>query len=207
MVYLLALLSVVVLAVSLVKLWQFSGAGVFADRNAQRAADMFRQGRQKEALALCGMSRIRSRITRAAIETRMDHLVEQQSGREEVTRIAMGEIERLSSHLRVLELIGSLAPLLGLFGTVLGMIEAFQQMETAGAQVDPSVLSGGIWLALLTTAVGLAVAIPTVTLLNFFERRIERISHELENLIAQVFLTRMDQQNEGRSDCLSDKAA
>jgi biopolymer transport protein ExbB len=52
--------------------------------------------------------------------------------------------------------------LLGLFGTVLGMVEAFRQLELAGSQVDPAVLSGGIWQALLTTAVGLAVAIPAV---------------------------------------------
>ena len=95
----------------------------------------------------------------------------------------------MGGYLRVLELIGTLAPLLGLLGTVLGMIEAFQSMESAGEQVDPSVLSGGIWLALLTTAVGLAVAIPTVAILNFFERRLEVLSHDLDDLIAKIFLT------------------
>jgi len=62
---------------------------------------------------------------------------------------------------RLLDSVAQLAPLLGLFGTVLGMIEAFQSLQAAGAQVDPSILAGGIWVALLTTAVGLVVAMPT----------------------------------------------
>ena len=70
----------------------------------------------------------------------------------------------LKSGLRPLELIAGIAPLMGLLGTVLGMITAFQAMEAAGASVDPSVLSGGIWAALLTTAIGLVVAIPTLAL-------------------------------------------
>jgi biopolymer transport protein ExbB len=63
--------------------------------------------------------------------------------------------------------------LLGLFGTVLGMIEAFRAMEAAGARVDPSILSGGIWQALLTTAVGLGVAIPVSIAHSWLERRVE----------------------------------
>ena len=79
--------------------------------------------------------------------------------REEVARLAGDRLEGLRAYLRPLEVIAGVAPLLGLFGTVLGMISAFQQLEQAGSQVNPAVLSGGIWEALLTTAVGLAVAI------------------------------------------------
>ena len=64
------------------------------------------------------------------------------------------------------------APLLGLFGTVLGMIEAFQALQGAGASVDPSLLAGGIWVALMTTAVGLAIAMPVSLILTAFEARI-----------------------------------
>jgi biopolymer transport protein ExbB len=62
---------------------------------------------------------------------------------------------------------------LGLFGTVLGMIAAFQSLQSAGTQVDPSVLAGGIWVALLTTAAGLAVAMPTALVLSWLESRME----------------------------------
>jgi biopolymer transport protein ExbB len=107
--------------------------------------------------------------------------------REEVVRYGSEILERLRSGFRVLELIGSLAPLLGLFGTVLGMIEAFQQLEAAGNQVNPAVLSGGIWQALLTTAIGLAVAIPVVAMLGWLERRIERLAHAMDDTVTRVF--------------------
>jgi biopolymer transport protein ExbB len=107
--------------------------------------------------------------------------------REETTRLAIGHLENLRSHLRGLEVIGTLAPLLGLLGTVLGMITAFQQMESAGSQVDPSILSGGIWEALLTTAVGLIVAIPVIMALNWLERVVDRFRHRMEDALTQVY--------------------
>ncbi len=80
---------------------------------------------------------------------------------------------KMRNGMRVLELIAATAPLLGLLGTVLGMIEAFQQLEEAGSQVDPSLLSGGIWKALLTTAAGLVVAMPALAAWHVFDRRLE----------------------------------
>ena len=90
-------------------------------------------------------------------------------------------------YFRILEVIATLSPLLGLFGTVLGMIDAFQQLEGAGSTVDPAILSGGIWVALLTTAAGLAVAIPTIILLNYLEGVADRYKAELEDSITRVF--------------------
>ncbi len=107
--------------------------------------------------------------------------------REEVERMANETIEDLRSYLRAIEVIASLGPLLGLFGTVLGIIDAFHQMEKAGSNIDPSQLSGGIWVALLTTAAGLAVGMPAVAALNYLESRIERFAHLTENLVTQVF--------------------
>ena len=107
--------------------------------------------------------------------------------REEVERVAVLHLEKMRSYLRGLEVIGTLSPLLGLLGTVLGMIDAFQQLEYSGSRVDPGVLSGGIWEALLTTAAGLVVAIPTLAMLNWFERIVQRTAHEMENAVTQVF--------------------
>ncbi len=67
------------------------------------------------------------------------------------------------------------------------MIEAFQQLEQAGSQVDPALLSGGIWEALLTTAVGLAVAMPVVAALAWLERTVDRLSQVMESVVTQVF--------------------
>ena len=109
--------------------------------------------------------------------------------REEVTRIARNHLARLRSWLRALELIASLSPLLGLLGTVIGMIEAFRRLESAGNQVDPALLSGGIWQALLTTAVGLVVAIPALVAHQWLERRVERCAHTMEDCTTRVFTT------------------
>ncbi|TVQ92890.1 MAG: MotA/TolQ/ExbB proton channel family protein [Chromatiaceae bacterium] len=111
--------------------------------------------------------------------------------REELTRMASAQLEQLRGYLRALEIIGSLSPLLGLLGTVLGMIEAFRQLEIAGSQVDPAILSGGIWQALLTTAVGLIVAIPTVLAHGWLERRVDRCGHEMEDAVTRVFTRRV----------------
>ena len=93
----------------------------------------------------------------------------------------------LRSHLRTLEVIATLSPLLGLLGTVLGMIEAFRQLEISGNQIDPGILSGGIWQALLTTALGLGVAIPVVLAHSWLERKVDRCRHNMEDAVTRVF--------------------
>ena len=82
--------------------------------------------------------------------------------------------------------IAAIAPLLGLLGTVFGMIEAFQQMESAGKSVDPSILSGGIWEALLTTAAGLSVAIPIVVVESYFRSLINKFKRNVENGVTKI---------------------
>ena len=97
--------------------------------------------------------------------------------REEVSRLSQERLEYYDSNLDTLKVIAMVAPLLGLLGTVFGMIDAFQQMEMAGNNVNPSTLSGGIWEALLTTAVGLSVAIPTVLFESFFRATTVSYTH------------------------------
>lgn len=193
-VYILLGLSIVVLTVTLAKLFQFKRAGVFRNRIARQAVWKFRGGAIQEALDIaCGCDSIRCRVVAKAVRGCVNKHVSKEDAREEVLREARDHLETLGSHLRILDLIASLAPLLGLFGTVLGMIEAFRQLEIAGNQVDPSVLSGGIWLALLTTAVGLAVAVPTFTIHSFFERKLERLAHDLDDIVTQIFVRDFDQ--------------
>lgn len=98
---------------------------------------------------------------------------------------------RLARFNRTLELIGLIAPLLGLLGTILGMIKAFQALEQSGAQADPAVLAGGIWEALLTTALGLAVAIPAIVAFNLFENRIDGFRQQASTIFAR-FLAEID---------------
>lgn len=180
--------SVVAFTIVLAKLWQFRALRVGERRRAPQAIALLRRGRADEALSLLSASpNPVAQVVARAIRGRQRRDLPESLVREEVLRSGNEAIEGLRAHLGALEVIGGIAPLLGLFGTVLGMIEAFRRLAEAGNQVDPSILSGGIWEALLTTAVGLAVAIPVVVLCNWFERRVERLAHEMDNLVTQVF--------------------
>lgn len=107
--------------------------------------------------------------------------------------VARKGLNELGGHLRVLEVVAMIAPLLGLLGTVLGMIEAFKAMELAGSQVDPSVLSGGIWQALMTTALGLVIAIPVSVAHGWLERRVELSEQSLQSDITRLNTLRYQQ--------------
>lgn len=166
----LLVMSVLMLSVALYKLWQFAVSGVGRHRVLSEAIDLWDDGQRTAALKRLQSSRsylaplLRTAMEgydRPGIEDRLDAEAGQ----------ALSVLER---GFRLLDTIAQVAPLLGLFGTVLGMIEAFRSLQEAGSSVDPSLLAGGIWVALLTTAVGLAVAIPTSIILAWLESRTAR---------------------------------
>jgi biopolymer transport protein ExbB len=97
-----------------------------------------------------------------------------------------GLVRRMEESLRGLATIASITPLLGLLGTVVGMIRAFMQIEAHGANVSAGLLAGGIWEALLTTAAGLTVAIPCLLFHNLFQGRIEWVEGQLSRLAAEL---------------------
>jgi len=180
-------LSVIALTLVLVKFFQFRRARLWQRDPARQALTLWRRGDVDEALTIADAStNPAAQALARAIRGVLRDLPEAQV-REEVLRYGSDALFQLRRGLRPLEVIGSLAPLLGLLGTVLGMIEAFQQLESAGNRVDPAILSGGIWEALLTTAVGLCVAIPVVALLNWLERVVDQLAHEMDDLVTQVF--------------------
>lgn len=89
-------------------------------------------------------------------------------------RIGSQELQRMERGFRTLGILGNTAPLLGLLGTIIGMIKAFMVIEQAGGRVDAQALAGGIWEAMLTTGVGLAVAIPVLLALHMLEGMADR---------------------------------
>ena len=184
----LLVMSIFALALILLKLYQFRRARIRDRRPVQEALRLHRSGQGARALdVLAGSANPVAEVLALAIRSQERRDLDQATVREELARIANHRIATLRSLLRPLEVIGSLAPLLGLFGTVLGMIEAFRQLEQAGMQVNPAVLSGGIWEALLTTAVGLAVAIPTVAASSWLEQRVEGVSDQMEDAVSGAF--------------------
>lgn len=104
------------------------------------------------------------------------------SVRSSYTIAAAGLIREMEKSLKGLATVATISPLLGLLGTVVGMIRAFIQIESHGAAVNPGLLAGGIWEALLTTAAGLTVAIPCLMFYNYFQGRIEHVEGELGRL-------------------------
>lgn len=189
--WLIAALSVLVLALILWKLWRLALLGAWSGATSERAVGLWTGGDGASALRLVeGRGSMRARLVRAAIGARMDAGLSEDKAREETTRVAKSELARARSGLRGLDLVVTIAPLLGLLGTVLGMIEAFQALQAAGSRADPTALAGGIWEALLTTAAGMSVAIPASIALSWFESVVDRLQADMEDLATRVFTRR-----------------
>ncbi len=91
------------------------------------------------------------------------------------------EVRDLSAYLQTLATIGNIAPLLGLLGTIIGMIKAFMVIQQMGGKVNAAVLAGGIWEAMLTTALGLAVALPTMVAHSYLIAKVDKYEARLQN--------------------------
>lgn len=106
--------------------------------------------------------------------------------RETVARDAQQALEPFEAPLKIIEVIAALAPLLGLLGTVLGMMEAFSAMAATEGRANATQLSGGIYEALTTTAAGLIVAIPFAALAAWVEFRLRRIHKIINNTLVST---------------------
>lgn len=186
--WLIALLSVLGLALILWKILHFLRLGLLSGGPATEAAIAeWSAGRQNEAItALKTRVTLRSSLACAAMSAA--RVLSNADAREETTRVARNLLAQARRGLRPLELIATVAPLLGLLGTVLGMIEAFQVLQEAGNRADPAALAGGIWEALLTTAAGMAVAIPASMALSWFDGVIDRAQTDMEDAATRIFL-------------------
>lgn len=190
-VVIIGLFSVVALAVTIAKAIQFTLAGVGSGRGIEPALQNWFSGQYDDAASRLARS---SNPTGRVLSHAMSGLTSGQSEahvREDTERLALRLLAELRRYLRVLEATSQLAPLLGLFGTVIGMMGAFQALQAAGAASDPAALAGGIWVALITTAVGLAVAMPASLVLYWFEGRIEREKTIMEDALTSLFTHRL----------------
>ncbi|MEM9605187.1 MAG: MotA/TolQ/ExbB proton channel family protein [Pseudomonadota bacterium] len=186
-------MSVVLVAIVLLKLWQFLRCGVLLSwgwRRTERAIRDYEHGALKAHSPPRRRDRSGNDIVNTALHLSQHVTVNDTAFIDEMRRLAEGYVGRLRAQLRTVELIATLAPLLGLLGTVLGMIEAFQAMQAAGQNVDPSILSGGIWKALLTTAVGLIVAVPAVIVHSWLERSVDSHMGRVSDAVGRVLTAR-----------------
>jgi biopolymer transport protein ExbB len=104
----------------------------------------------------------------------------------QISLVGSRELSNLETGLGSLNLIAVIAPLLGLTGTVTGMIKAFQVIAAMGTNVDPALLAAGIWEALITTAAGLFVGIPTHVAAHYLDRSLDEVALRMKEITLEL---------------------
>lgn len=173
--------SILALALFLERLWALRRDRIVPPFFQRRVRLLLRDGKLSEASVLCqDNTSVLANIVGAAVE---------QAGRprvavkEAVTEVGRREVAHLERFVDILGTIAVVEPLMGLLGTVTGLIRAFRQVEAVASQgqgVNPSLLAGGIWEALITTAAGLIVAIPAYVGYRYLLGRVTSLVVEME---------------------------
>ena len=188
-VVLLLLMSVAALAIVLAKLAEFRRLALRRLDFVAPVQSSVASGDGPKALSLLAASpNPVARVLEAAVDSAMVRHAGVTAAEAEVGRVGSGELRSLEARLRGLAIIAHTSPLLGLLGTVLGMIAAFMNIESGGAAVDRTVLSAGIWQALVTTALGLAVAIPSLAAFHLLEGEVDRLRAAMSDAAVRVLL-------------------
>ncbi len=184
-------LSVIALALVLVKVYEFVTCNIGSDKRGRDVITLWHQGRTGEAKKRLNQPKSAAERAVATTVQALEASTSKADIEERVGVQAAGDLHRFSKGVRALESIAQVAPLIGLFGTVLGMIEAFQALQSAGSNVDPSALAGGIWVALMTTAAGLGVAMPVTLVVSWLEGRLEAERIAVETLTSSLLIDGM----------------
>ncbi len=120
------------------------------------------------------------------------------SREEAIQRHSTKLITQMDQYIRILATIANIVPLIGLLGTVTGLIKAFQKISAIGGAVDINQLAGGIYEAMLTTAFGLIVAVPAYVAFDFFERlsarKVEYMNFTIQHLSEKFYLQQANQE-------------
>jgi len=162
-----------------------------------RISDLIRKGNINFAISACRKNI--SPISQIILAALLKHGSSRDEIKEVIEDTARQEVTILERNLPILATIGNIAPLLGLLGTVFGMIKAFQVVSVVGVG-NPGALAGGISEALLTTAFGLSVAIPTIVAYNYLAHRVDRQIKEMESTsveILELLTVKQDAKEEG----------
>jgi len=178
----LSFISLTLIAYKVIDLWNVTKGTTMRkaalaqwDGNRDRATAEMGTGKSPaDRVATYGMTQLKQRVNSQKVEAEME-------------RRGNAEVNQMSRFLRVLEVIAMVSPLLGLLGTVLGMIQSFQELALAEGAANAGLLAGGIWQALLTTAAGLVVAIPASIAATLLSERAERGTQRIEASIGQLF--------------------
>ena len=173
--------SVIAFAVLIEKLWHLRRAQINTEEFMEDIAETLKRNKVLDAIDKCNaMPGPVAHILKAGI---LKHDRPRSEIREAIEDAGIHEVPRLEKNLGMLATIAHITPLLGLLGTVTGMVRAFQVIEQKSVglmPVNPGDLAGGIWEALITTVAGLAVAIPTYVAYNFLVTKVDGFVLEIE---------------------------
>ncbi|RKY38949.1 MAG: MotA/TolQ/ExbB proton channel family protein [Candidatus Omnitrophota bacterium] len=174
----LSILSLMIIIERLIYLYRIK---IDSDEFLSRISSMVRRSQIEEAINTCEQTeKPLANILKAGI-------LKIKEGKEEIKEAikeaGREEILPLEKGLGALATIAHISPLLGLLGTVVGMINTFQVIQQGGYVVNPADLAQGIWAALLTTALGLSVAIPTYVAYNYLTMRVNNFLLQMEKAV------------------------
>ena len=190
--WIIAMLSAIGLPIAAVKFAQFLRMEIWRPKHVEAAMMRYRNGDERGlAVELEDIAHPAAPLLAYAIAQTHRGGAKGEAGellREEASRRAQYLLRHLGSNIWVLELIAASAPLFGLLGTVLGMIVAFQGVGQGVGGADTALLAAGIWEALLTTAFGLAVALPFSILAAVFNNAVDNTRDLLEDALTEIMV-------------------
>ena len=191
--YPIILCSILAFAIAIERLYHLHRAKIDTKKFMDDIANTLSRNKIVEAVELCEKTPGPiAHILKAGI---MKHDRPRQEIKEAIEDAGLYEVPRLEKNVTVLATIAHIAPLLGLLGTVTGMVRCFQTIQeksTSLNPVSPGDLAGGIWEALITTVAGLTVSIPALVAYNYFVNRVngfildmEKAATDLVNILTQ----------------------
>jgi biopolymer transport protein ExbB len=177
-------LSVAGLAFALERLYRMRRRRIIPKGFGRRMTELWKAGKVEEIRAVCEKDRsILAEIVAYMVRHRRRPVSEVSAGAGET---AVRLLRPHNRRIYPLLIVATLAPLLGLFGTVVGLMEAFENFRLLGETGDPSVFAGSISKALITTIVGLMIAMPTLAIYHYFKSRTNALSDLLESEVSAL---------------------
>lgn len=184
MMIVLALLSVAAVSLIIYEYICFTPKRICPKDFFEKVVPSLQQGRLAQARQLCeSQSNALSNIIKSGLDKKAHGSVFAREAMENTARL---EVDALWQNISYLSDIATIAPLVGLLGTVIGMIQAFNVIAFQVAVVKPIMLAGGVSKAMVTTAGGLLVAIPVMIFYSLLRARVQTLSNSIENYTSDL---------------------
>lgn len=175
--------SLLAIAIFFERMFYLKSVKTSTRKFSNRISDLVRKGNINFAITACRKNY--SPISQIILSALLKYGSSREEMKEAIEDTANKEVTVLEKNLPILATVGNITPLLGLLGTVFGMIKGFQVISALGVG-NPEALAGAISEALLTTAFGLSVAIPTIVAYNYLIHRVDRQIKEMELISVEI---------------------